>query len=170
MCSAVRSEADTCGRDYCNSNHLSLRSLIYVSHALLQMMVHSRFDSKWHFADILQEAFYSEPFLADSPCWIRMTVSNARKYPDLFQKRKIKNIIDENFGINSNFNIFKAAFHHIRKETLNGDDLNYFPLPSPSSLHSHSRYHAKCWINLYTYCAMNFPWSLQKCCFRFWQW
>ena len=60
-----------------------------------------------------------------------MTVSIARKYPDLFQKTKTKNMIDANFGIMFKFNTFKAAFHHIRKETLNGNDFNYFPLPSP---------------------------------------
>ena len=41
MRSAVWWEADTRSRDYCNLNYLCLRYLIYVSHALLQMLVHS---------------------------------------------------------------------------------------------------------------------------------
>ena len=68
MGSAVRREADKCGRDNCNLHHLCLRYLIYVSRALLQMLVHSCYHSKCYAADFLQEAFYSEPLQKDSPC------------------------------------------------------------------------------------------------------
>ena len=68
MRSAVRREADKCGRDYYNLHHLCLRYLIYVSRALLQMLAHSCYHSKCHAADFLQEAFYSEPLQKDSPC------------------------------------------------------------------------------------------------------
>ena len=68
MCSAALWEAHTCGREYCNLYHLCLRYLIYVGRALLQMLAHSRYQRKWHTADLLQEVFYSEPLLADSPC------------------------------------------------------------------------------------------------------
>ena len=116
MCSAVRWEANTRSRDYCDLNHLCLRYLIYVGHALLQMLAHSCYHRKWHSADLLQETFYSEPLLADSSCWIGMTVSSARSYPDLFQKRKTKTNIDANFGIIFNCYISKPALHHIRKK------------------------------------------------------
>ena len=115
MCSAVRWEADTCGQEYCNFYHLCLRYLIYRSHALLQMLAHCCYHRKWHTADLL-EAFYSELPLSDSSCWIGMTVSSARSYPDLFQKRKTKTNIDANFGIMFNCYISKAALHHIRKK------------------------------------------------------
>ena len=110
MCSAVRWEADTCGRDYCNLNHLCLRYLLCVSHTPLQMLVHSRYYREWHCADFLQEAFYSEPLLADSSCWIQMTESSVRSHLDLFQKRKTKANIDPNFGIMFNFYILNQLY------------------------------------------------------------
>ena len=130
MCSAFRWEADTSSRDYWNFHHLRLRYLIYVSQTLLQMLAHSRYHSKWLSADLLQEAFYSEPPLSDSSCWIGMTVSSARSYTDLFQKRKTKTNIDANFGRTFNCYISKAALHHIQKETAMISTTTLLPLSS----------------------------------------
>ena len=130
MCCTVRWEADTCGRDYCNFYHFCLRYLIYVGRALLQMLAHSGYHRKWHSADFLQETFYSEPLLADSSCWIGMTVSSAPSYPDLFQRRKTKTYIDANFGIVFNCYISKPALHHIQKETAMISTTTLLPLPS----------------------------------------
>ena len=136
MCCAVRWEADTRSRGYCYFYHLCLRYLICVSQTLtlLQMLAHSCYYRKWHTAD-LHEAFYSEPLLSDSSCWIGMTVSSARRYPDLFQRRKTKTYIDANFGIVFNCYISKAALHHIQKETAMISTTTLLPLPS--FLHTH---------------------------------
>ena len=130
MCSAVRWEADTSSREYCNFHHLCLHYLIYGSQTLLQMMAHCCYHSKWHCADFVQEAFYSELPLSDSSCWIGMTVSSARGYPDLFQRRKTKTYIDANFGIVFNCYISKPALHHIQNETAMISTSNLLPLPS----------------------------------------
>ena len=130
MCSAIRWEADTSSRDCFHWNYLCLRHLKHVSHARLQMLAHSCYHSKWHAAFFLQEAFYSEPLLADSSCWIEMTVSSVRSHLDLFQKRKPKTNIDANFGIMFNFHFISNQLYII-SEKKNGHDLDYCPPPFP---------------------------------------
>ena len=137
MCAAVRWEADTSSRDGFYLNHLCLRHLKYISQTLLQMLAHSCYHSKWHCADFLQEAFYSQPFLADSPCWIGMTVSSARSNPDLFQKRKPKTNIDANFGIMFNFHFISNQLYIISEKKMAMISTTAL-LPSPSLLHTYN--------------------------------
>ena len=137
MCSAVRWEADTSSRDCFHWNYLCLRHLKHVSHARLQMLAHSCYHSKWHAAFFLQEAFYSEPLLADSSCWIEMTVSSVRSHLDLFQKRKPKTNIDANFGIMFNFHFISNQLYIISEKKTAMISTTAL-LPSPSLLHTYN--------------------------------
>ena len=137
MCSAVRWEADTSSRDCFHWNYLCLRHLKHVSHARLQMLAHSCYHSKWHAAFFLQEAFYSEPLLADSSCWIEMTVSSVRSHFDLFQKRKPKTNIDANFGIMFNFHFISNQLYIISEKKMAMISTTAL-LPSPSLLHAYN--------------------------------